>query len=372
MAPEPARQATARLLRAVAGCAAAHRCSPVSRARWRTNAAAAPTRSKPFPPYAGIPGRSAARPGRNAARPGRRHPCARLRACARCDRAVFGTSGIAWLGASTPQPDLLALHGELAAALQTSGFAVDARLYAPHLTLARHSAVAARAPSGTAGRLAREFVCPGRLRARARRSALPNARRVAARRGLSDGRAKKRPRPSAAAALGDEQKSVTPDSGARQARLSVARCAWRCRSRCAFHLRFGERYHRGESSLPRFRRIPTPSHRRREACGRWMAGAAAWLALGEAAQGARVRRRCGVLRLPSRRSQAPRRRIRRRSGRDAVPDGVAGRGDDHEQREAREPRRMRRSRRERHCFRLHVHRFLSLVGRRFLGAHLMR
>lgn len=55
----------------------------------------------------------------------------------------FRQSGIAWLGASAPQSDLLALHGELAAALQTSGFARDARFYAPHLTLARHSAVAA-------------------------------------------------------------------------------------------------------------------------------------------------------------------------------------------------------------------------------------
>jgi len=55
----------------------------------------------------------------------------------------FRQSGIAWLGASAVQPDLVALHGELAAALRASGFVLDARSYAPHLTLARRSAVAA-------------------------------------------------------------------------------------------------------------------------------------------------------------------------------------------------------------------------------------
>jgi len=54
----------------------------------------------------------------------------------------FRQSGIAWLGTSAPQPDLVALHGELAVALRASGFALDARPYAPHLTLARHSTVA--------------------------------------------------------------------------------------------------------------------------------------------------------------------------------------------------------------------------------------
>ena len=52
----------------------------------------------------------------------------------------FPRTGIAWLGASGAQPALDALHGELAAALREGGFAVDERPYAPHLTLARHSA----------------------------------------------------------------------------------------------------------------------------------------------------------------------------------------------------------------------------------------
>jgi 2'-5' RNA ligase len=52
----------------------------------------------------------------------------------------FPRTGIAWLGASAPQPGLEALHGELAAALRIGGFAIDERAYAPHLTLARHSA----------------------------------------------------------------------------------------------------------------------------------------------------------------------------------------------------------------------------------------
>jgi 2'-5' RNA ligase len=52
----------------------------------------------------------------------------------------FPRSGIAWLGASAPQPDLEALQGELATALRTEGFAVDERPYAPHLTLARQVA----------------------------------------------------------------------------------------------------------------------------------------------------------------------------------------------------------------------------------------
>lgn len=52
----------------------------------------------------------------------------------------FPRTGIAWLGASAAQRDLEALHGELAAALRQAGFALDERPYAPHLTLARHSA----------------------------------------------------------------------------------------------------------------------------------------------------------------------------------------------------------------------------------------
>jgi 2'-5' RNA ligase len=51
----------------------------------------------------------------------------------------FRRTGITWLGASTPQSGLVALHAELRVALQTGGFPVDERPYAPHLTLARRS-----------------------------------------------------------------------------------------------------------------------------------------------------------------------------------------------------------------------------------------
>jgi 2'-5' RNA ligase len=51
----------------------------------------------------------------------------------------FARGGIAWLGASEPQPGLAALHRELAAALRQEGFAVDERPYTAHLTLARRS-----------------------------------------------------------------------------------------------------------------------------------------------------------------------------------------------------------------------------------------
>ena len=51
----------------------------------------------------------------------------------------FRRTGIAWLGASTPQPALLALQGRLASALRQAGFSLDERPYAPHLTLARHA-----------------------------------------------------------------------------------------------------------------------------------------------------------------------------------------------------------------------------------------
>ncbi len=54
----------------------------------------------------------------------------------------FRRAGIAWLGAGARQPELEALQGELAAALRAAGFVLDARPYAPHLTLARHCAVA--------------------------------------------------------------------------------------------------------------------------------------------------------------------------------------------------------------------------------------
>jgi RNA 2',3'-cyclic 3'-phosphodiesterase len=51
----------------------------------------------------------------------------------------FQWAGIAWLGSSTPQPELAALHDDLTAALRSHGFPVDERPYAPHLTLARRS-----------------------------------------------------------------------------------------------------------------------------------------------------------------------------------------------------------------------------------------
>jgi 2'-5' RNA ligase len=51
----------------------------------------------------------------------------------------FQRAGIAWLGSSTPQSELLALHRDLTAALRSRGFPVDERPYAPHLTLARRS-----------------------------------------------------------------------------------------------------------------------------------------------------------------------------------------------------------------------------------------
>lgn len=49
----------------------------------------------------------------------------------------FTRTGIVWLGARTLQPQLATLQGELCAALQLQGFALDQRPYAPHLTLAR-------------------------------------------------------------------------------------------------------------------------------------------------------------------------------------------------------------------------------------------
>ena len=51
----------------------------------------------------------------------------------------FRRTGIAWLGASSPQPELKSLHDDLARVLQSRGFPVDERPYAPHLTLARRS-----------------------------------------------------------------------------------------------------------------------------------------------------------------------------------------------------------------------------------------
>jgi 2'-5' RNA ligase len=55
---------------------------------------------------------------------------------------TFRRTGIAWLGASAPRPELATLHDDLAAALRAQGFPTDERPYAPHLTLARRSVAA--------------------------------------------------------------------------------------------------------------------------------------------------------------------------------------------------------------------------------------
>ena len=53
-------------------------------------------------------------------------------------------TGIAWLGASETPDALAALHGGLARALASLGIALEARPFAPHLTLARRIATAVR------------------------------------------------------------------------------------------------------------------------------------------------------------------------------------------------------------------------------------
>ena len=55
---------------------------------------------------------------------------------------VFEKAGVAWLGASALQEDLALLQRDLADALRSRGFPVDARPYTPHLTLARRATVA--------------------------------------------------------------------------------------------------------------------------------------------------------------------------------------------------------------------------------------
>jgi len=64
---------------------------------------------------------------------------ARAFALALDEIGCFPRTGIAWLGASTAQSGLAALHLQLRLALQGNGFPVDERPYAPHLTLARRS-----------------------------------------------------------------------------------------------------------------------------------------------------------------------------------------------------------------------------------------
>ena len=48
-------------------------------------------------------------------------------------------TGVAWLGASTAQPELATLHAAVTEALRSRGFPIETRQYAPHLTLARHA-----------------------------------------------------------------------------------------------------------------------------------------------------------------------------------------------------------------------------------------
>jgi 2'-5' RNA ligase len=55
---------------------------------------------------------------------------------------VFEKPGVAWLGASALQEDLATLQRDLADALRSRGFPVDARPYTPHLTLARRATFA--------------------------------------------------------------------------------------------------------------------------------------------------------------------------------------------------------------------------------------
>lgn len=50
---------------------------------------------------------------------------------------AWRASGVAWVAPSVVPPSILALHGALAAALATAGFALEARAFRPHVTLAR-------------------------------------------------------------------------------------------------------------------------------------------------------------------------------------------------------------------------------------------
>jgi 2'-5' RNA ligase len=51
----------------------------------------------------------------------------------------FQRTGIAWLGSTNPQSELLALQRDLTDALRMRAFPIEDRSYAPHLTLARRS-----------------------------------------------------------------------------------------------------------------------------------------------------------------------------------------------------------------------------------------
>ena len=50
---------------------------------------------------------------------------------------AWRASGVAWVAPSVVPPPLMALHAALATALTTAGFALEARAFRPHVTLAR-------------------------------------------------------------------------------------------------------------------------------------------------------------------------------------------------------------------------------------------
>lgn len=50
---------------------------------------------------------------------------------------AWRASGVAWVAPAVVPPSILALHVALAAALATAGFALEARAFRPHVTLAR-------------------------------------------------------------------------------------------------------------------------------------------------------------------------------------------------------------------------------------------
>src|SRR5262249_30497659 len=56
----------------------------------------------------------------------------------------FRKAGIAWLGASEAPLELVALHAGLSRALDRIGITLDARPFAPHLTLARRASAPVR------------------------------------------------------------------------------------------------------------------------------------------------------------------------------------------------------------------------------------
>jgi len=85
----------------------------------------------------------------------------------------FRRTGIAWLGSSTAQPELAALHDDLTRALQSRGFPVEEQYDRD------------RSPLGAADTLARELVYPDGVRAGFGRASVPDDRRVAAGDGLS-------------------------------------------------------------------------------------------------------------------------------------------------------------------------------------------